>query len=201
MWTYPVGTETDPTIISHWANLGPLIVIQLFPAQVPFKELAPGERPHIALQITCTSPSLIKHNFQLQMEDEYLHLMTDFLTIRSPEALRFTFKSVHKHQRSFQNSCIWKTSSSCKYLNLRQILGWYPCYQSMSYIIQSSFWQVQSVIRTPKGSLCCLLLSTEFQSNDVFPSELSHFKTKSNLPSTRRRETSYLLQGFGCHGH
>lgn len=49
-------------------------------SQVPAKELAWGGRPCIALQITCTSPSLAKHDFQLELEDEYLHLMTDFLT-------------------------------------------------------------------------------------------------------------------------
>lgn len=58
-------------------------MIQLFPAKVPVKELARGERPRIALQITYTSPPLTKHDFQLQMEDEHLHLMTDFLTISS----------------------------------------------------------------------------------------------------------------------
>lgn len=78
MWVYPVGTEVNPTIISNRANLLLLIVIPLFPAKVPVKELARGERPHIALQITCTSPPLSMHNFQPETADENGHLTTDF---------------------------------------------------------------------------------------------------------------------------
>lgn len=96
-----------------------------------------------------------------------------------------------------------KDQQQLQILKCQTKLGWYPCYWSMSCIIQSSSWQVL-VIRTPEGSLCCPLLSRVFESSDELSelsSELSNLRNKSNLASTRKRSISYLVQGFGCHGH
>lgn len=122
-----------------------------------------------------SAPPLFSSNpVQLQMEDKHLHLRTDLLTISSPEGLLFpVFSSTRR---------VFKTPT-CKdqtNLGLVSLLLKHELYNSVILVA------VKLVIKTPKGFLCCLLLSREFNSTDVSPSERCHFSTKSNLSSTEK---------------
>lgn len=172
----------DPAIISHRANLWLVIVLQPFPAPVPGKELAWGERPRTALQITRTSLFLL-NPIQLQMEYKLLHLRTDLRTISSPEGLLFpVFSSTRR---------VFKTPA-CQDHQQLQILKCQTNLGVVSLLLKHELYNsvilvaVKLVIKTPKSLLCCLLLSRKFNGTDVSPSELCHFSTKSNLSSTEK---------------
>lgn len=138
------------------------------------------------------APPLFSPNLsQLQMEYKLLHLRTHLLTISSPEGLLFpVFSST---RRVFKTS-ICKDQQQLKILKCQTNLG------VVSLLLKHELYNsvilvaVKLVIKTPKGFLCCLLLSREFNDSDVSPPELCNFRTKiiSKATSQAQRKRLFL---------